>query len=146
MSGEMIVPDGFDLEAAKAARSSTPDDERKRCNVCGCLSVSRSSSGYFCEGERCRYDNVRPIGSDDTTVEERALEKIRGRGDVSVWLRSYALDDVTYHRIGVNPKPLGEPVAVLEMGTLTWYAEAAHVPIWVNFERDLPITPDGGGR
>lgn len=146
MSGETIAPDGFDLEAAKAAPSSTPNDERKRCNVCGCLSVSRSSEGYFCESEGCREGHVRPIGPDEDTAEELALEAVRGEGDASVWLRSYALDDVTYHRICVNPTPLDEPVAVLEYNGRTWYAEAAHVPIWVNLERDLPVTPDGGGR
>jgi DNA-directed RNA polymerase subunit RPC12/RpoP len=29
-----IVPDGFDWDAARAAPSSTPDDQRKRCPEC----------------------------------------------------------------------------------------------------------------
>lgn len=41
MSSNNLIPDGFDLEAARKARSTTPRSHRKRCPECGAASIDR---------------------------------------------------------------------------------------------------------
>ncbi|AXR79008.1 hypothetical protein [Natrarchaeobaculum sulfurireducens] len=41
---ESIIPDDFDLEKARAKRSSTPDEKRKRCPECHNTSIIRKTS------------------------------------------------------------------------------------------------------
>lgn len=57
MSGETIVPDGFDLERARRAPSTTPDEKRKRCPSCDSMRI-RHYTGKFvadesADGYRC---------------------------------------------------------------------------------------------
>lgn len=40
MSSNGIVPDGFDLHAARKAKSTTPDAERKRCPECWSVRIN----------------------------------------------------------------------------------------------------------
>lgn len=39
-----IVPEGFDFDAARSARSSTPTDQRKCCPECGSIAVVRKTN------------------------------------------------------------------------------------------------------
>jgi rubredoxin len=44
MSGEIIVPEDFDLDSALSAQSSTPEEEMRRCPECRAVNIQRKSN------------------------------------------------------------------------------------------------------
>lgn len=68
-----LVPDGFDLEMAKAMNSSTDPSERKRCPDCESVDVSHHTNnfgrsvdyGYTCATCGNRFDDPVYLDVDD---------------------------------------------------------------------------------
>ena len=60
---DSIVPDGFNLEAAKKQRSSTPDDEIARCPRCESASIRHRPGGVAARDTetlyRCKHCDFR---------------------------------------------------------------------------------------
>ena len=60
-----LVPDGFDLKAAKSKTSTTPKDQQSRCPNCGslCLFPRDRERGldYYCKRCNERVDPAEPV-------------------------------------------------------------------------------------
>jgi len=73
-----IVPEDFDLDAARSQNSTTPDSDRRRCPECGSVKIlrktekganapARKGGKYRCEADGCQahFDvPVRDVGLD----------------------------------------------------------------------------------